>query len=72
MEGTNGEQIICSPYEDASYPEVTLPEYVWRNLNKYSNRVAVVSKNNFFICIYNINHESCMYAVYTFVVLYVS
>lgn len=41
VQGANGEQIIYSPYEDTVYPDITVPEYVWGNVNKYSNKVAL-------------------------------
>lgn len=42
VQGMNGEQIIQSPYENVPLPNITLPEYVWKNVNSYSNNVALV------------------------------
>ena len=44
VEGKNGERIVCSPHEDVVYPEVTLPEYVWKNVHNYSDKIALVCK----------------------------
>lgn len=53
VQGSNGEQIIYSPYQDTTFPDMTLPEYVWKNVNNYSNKIALVMCRIFIV----IDHE---------------
>lgn len=49
MEGptSKGEWIFHSPYGDTTIPDLTIPEYTWKNFNKYPNHTALVTSFNF-------------------------
>lgn len=36
------DNIVKSPFEDVVIPEVPLPEYIWSNMEKWSNKTAMV------------------------------
>jgi len=42
IKGSNGENIILSPINDISYPEILLHEFIWQNSESYSNHIALV------------------------------
>lgn len=44
IEGNNGERIFTSPYGDVDIPSVTIPEYVWANIQQWPNSVALVRR----------------------------
>lgn len=35
-------RVVRSPFKDVEIPDATLPEYIWRNLDRWPNRTAVV------------------------------
>lgn len=41
IEGQNGERIIPSPYGQATYPEMTIYEHVWKDMQDYSEMIAL-------------------------------
>lgn len=42
IEGSNGERIFSSPYGEVDLPSVTVTDFVWKNYQKWPERVAVV------------------------------
>lgn len=44
IDGNNGERIYTSPYGDIDLPSLTIQDYVWKNMNKWPERIAVVCK----------------------------
>lgn len=41
VRGRNGERIIPSPYGSIRSLETRIPDYVWRNVNRYSDHIAL-------------------------------
>ena len=41
--------IIRSPYSDVEIPETNLADFVWQNVDKWPENVALVSNFNLFI-----------------------
>ncbi|KAK2582203.1 hypothetical protein KPH14_004556 [Odynerus spinipes] len=41
VQGRNGERIIPSPYGNIETLDTFIPEYVWRNVNEFSNNIAL-------------------------------
>lgn len=41
IDGNNGERIYTSPYGDIDLPSLTVQDYVWKNMNKWPERIAV-------------------------------
>lgn len=39
--------IIRSPYPSVKIPEITLEEFVWKDMHKWSDKVAIVSEKSF-------------------------
>lgn len=37
------DRTVRSPFDDVAVPEETITEHVWKNLDKWSNKTAVVS-----------------------------
>lgn len=42
IEGNNGERIFTSVYGDVELPSCTVPEFIWKNLEKWPQKIAVV------------------------------
>lgn len=38
--------IVNSIYEPITIPDLTVDQYVWKNINKWQNKVAIVSYSN--------------------------
>lgn len=36
------ENIVTSPYRDVELPNSTIPEHIWRNMEKWADKPAVV------------------------------
>ena len=45
------EHVIRSPVPDIKIPDETIPEYVWKNVEKYANHPALV-RLIFFVSLY--------------------
>lgn len=42
IENENGKRVFFSPYGEYTYPEMFTHDYVWRNIQEYSNKTALV------------------------------
>lgn len=38
------DNVVKSPYFDVEIPDISLPEYIWRNIAKWADKTAVVSE----------------------------
>ncbi|XP_066592027.1 uncharacterized protein [Prorops nasuta] len=41
IDGARGEKIIRSPFSETSYPSIFLPEFIWKNIRHYENKIAL-------------------------------
>lgn len=41
--------IVRSPYQDVEIPEVSLSDYVWKDVQKWEDNVALVKTNTFLL-----------------------